>query len=91
MPNPSIIICKKDEWTLVAKNQIFCYLYNMSKNNDKYLYTYRLTGNEGPLKSYEGVNIFDKDSMKFIISLSAIDIYIMALGIDGIVRADWTV
>ena len=91
MDNPSIVICQKDVWTCVAKNQIFCYLYNISKNNNKYLYTYRLTGNEGPLKSYEGVNIFDKDSMKLIISLSAIDIYIMALGIDGIVRADWTV
>ena len=91
MPNPVIIACPQDAWKLIASNQIFGYLFEMNKKPDKYLYTYRLTGEAAPTLKTEGVPIFQTEEKKLIISMLAVDIYIMAIGNDGSIRYDWTV
>jgi len=89
MPNPSIVNCQQDTWTLIASDQIFGYIYPVNKRPDKFLYTYRLTGEAAPTLKTEGITIFQTEEKKMVIAFAAIDIYVMAIGNDGSVRYDW--
>jgi hypothetical protein len=89
MPNPQIVQCPQNQWTLIATDQIFGYLYSMSKKPESYLFTYRLTGEPAPTEITEGSPIFRTDEKKFIISGVGIDIYVMAVGNSGAIRYDW--
>jgi hypothetical protein len=90
MPNPVTIPCPENIWTLVEDDQVFGFLYKKKNNPNRYLYTYRLTGEAAPTDRSEGAAIFeDGKNCKFIIAGLGIDIYVMAVGGDGEVRYDW--
>jgi hypothetical protein len=89
MPNPQLTNCADGVWQLIATDQIFGYLFKMDNKPNKYLFTYRLTGQPAPTEATEGTPIFVTDEKKFVISGLGIDIYVMAVGGDGRVRYDW--
>jgi hypothetical protein len=89
MPNPVVVQCPRDTWTLIGTDQVFGYIYPADTKPIKYLYTYRLTGEAAPTTLYGAIPIFQTEEKKLIISGVGIDIYIMAIGNDGAVRYDW--
>jgi hypothetical protein len=85
MPNPKIVSCPENTWTLVAENVTTGYVKTKIKHPNIYLETYRLTGGTPPTDQSEGIP-FDK--IAEISSSVAIDVYIMAVGSNGSVRVD---
>lgn len=95
MANPAVISIPKDVWTKVATNVTAGVI---RKNNSAtsyaptvYLQTTRITGQAAPTSIAEGAKMFvDSFSTEteVISSNSAIDVYVMALAIDGELRVD---
>ena len=89
MANPVIIECPAGVWTLVASNVTAGRIKMASTAPNAYLETYRMTGNPAPTDQSEGVPAFPFDGATADIeAAAAIDVYIMAVGKDGKVRAD---
>jgi hypothetical protein len=89
MADPVIIECPAGVWTLVASNVTAGRIKMASTAPNQYLETYRMTGNPAPTDQSEGVPAFPDDGATAeILSAAPIDVYIMAVGKDGKVRAD---
>jgi len=88
---PTTIPCNEGTWTLVGENQIFGYIIKRNTMPEKYICTYRMTGEAEPTYTDEGSQLFLENNRELRISLEAIDIYVMALGADGEVEYEWTV
>ena len=89
MANPVIIECPAGVWTLVALNTTAGRIKMASTAPNVYLETYRMTGGTAPTDQSEGVPAFPDDGVTAEISAAApIDVYIMAVGKDGKIRAD---
>jgi hypothetical protein len=90
MPDPTVKLCPQDAWTKVATDQIFGFLQKMSGKPEKYLFTYRMTGNPPPLSNSEGAVIFSTGENERMFYFEGVDIYVMPVGANGVVRADFT-
>ena len=86
MANPTLVSCPQNEWTLVATAVNIGSVYPKSSMPGLYLFTYRMTGDDAPTTDDEGVH-FD-DFCTPIESTQPIDVYVMALNHDGVVRVD---
>ena len=89
MANPAIIECPAGVFTLVASGVTGGKIKMLSTAPNAYLETYRMAGQPRPTNQSEGVPAFPDDGATATIeSAAAIDVYIMAVGKDGKVRAD---
>ena len=88
MTNPIEKICTVDTWTKVASSVTTGLLKRLNKRPTKYLETYRIAGGNAPTDGREGAEMFINSESEIIISSSAIDVYVMAIGEDGKVRVD---
>lgn len=89
MANPVLVTCTKDTWVKVATNVTVGQVHKMTEAPAQYNHTYRDTGEAAPTLKSEGVQIFIKNENSIPIAAEAgIDVYIMALEADGIVRVD---
>ncbi len=88
MANPTTIECPKDTWTLVASSVTRGVVRRKKLNPNKYLQTYRDTGDDAPTEVDEGQVTFQQGEMAVISSATAIDVYIMAVDAAGSVRVD---
>lgn len=88
MANPVLVDCPKNVWTKVVTNIITGFLHIKDTTPSVYLQTYRGTGGSAPAAGdpTEGVPI--DDLFIPIEATSGIDIYIMPLSFDGVVRVD---
>jgi hypothetical protein len=89
MPNPITVNCPDGEWTLVAEDQVWGQIYRLDNKPAKYLYTYRLTGEDPPTLQTEGAPIFLTADRYNLVAGVGVDVYIMAVGNAGKVRYDW--
>lgn len=87
MANPVTVDCPQDTWTIVAQNVTAGQIKMLTKG-PVYLETYRMTGEDAPTESSEGVAIFLDTYAEVISASAAIDVYVMARGSAGKVRAD---
>ena len=91
MANPAIVNCPKDQWTLVATgvNRGFVWTKRIAV---QYLHTYKMTGEAAPLDSDLSTSVPIRDLVTPILYSDdvggSIDVYVMAIGQDGIVRVD---
>ena len=87
MADPVITATPKDVWTKVATNKTTGFVH-IHKKSASYLQTYRLTGGAVPAAGdpAEGVEMLEPGAE--IKSSAGIDVYIMALSVDGVVRVD---
>jgi len=88
MANPTFATCTKEVWTKVATSILSGNIRKTGFETNKYFYTYKITGGVAPTKQSEGVLIFQNTNLEIISSSSRIDVYIMATGINSIVRVD---
>ena len=88
MPNPVTVSCPENQWTLAASNVTSGSIKKLSNKPNKYLETYRLTGQAAPTDQTEGAEVFTIVNPGSISSSVAIDVYIMAVGAAGKVRRD---
>ncbi len=88
MANPVTVSCTQNEWQIVALNVTAGNVKRLISSPNKYLETYRMTGNPAPTSRAEGIPIFLNGVSEVIESAAAIDVYIMAIGADGSVRVD---
>jgi len=88
MANPEIINLTANEWEKVATNVTTGNIKRLSNLPNKYLETYRLTGQPKPTQAAEGAELFTPENPGDISATAAIDVYVMAVGNDGKVRAD---
>lgn len=89
MADPVTVICPADTWTLVGTDEVWGHLNKIGNKPNKYLYAYRDTGGLAPTVPTQGVPIFIESNRQLILSGVGIDIYIMAVGQDGEIRADY--
>jgi hypothetical protein len=88
MANPVIVSCPSGEWTKVATNVTAGQIKKLKTDPNKYLETYRTSGDPVPTETLEGVPIFLENFSETISASAGIDIYIMAVGANGSVRVD---
>jgi len=89
MANPVTIDCPAGVWTRVAQNVTAGRIKMASTAPNLYLEIYRMTGDPAPTNQSEGIPAFPDDGVSSnITSTNPIDVYIMAVGKDGKVRAD---
>lgn len=88
MANPVITACPADTWTKVATNVYRGQVHLISFSPNKYLHTYRDTGEAAPSASTEGVPVSDSSLPIIADSTEPIDVYIYAIGVAGSVRVD---
>jgi hypothetical protein len=86
--NPVQVNCPEGEWTKVATDVTTGNIKKLSVAPAKYLETYRLTGEAAPTSSFEGAEVFTVQNPGDISADAGIDVYVMAVGSDGKVRAD---
>lgn len=93
MADPVVTDCAANVWTPVALN-VTSGTINKLYDDDEiadpigYLQTHRRTGQPAPTLKAEGVICFRESDNEIIDSSFLIDVYIMALGRAGKVRAD---
>jgi len=85
MADPVIEACPAGEWTAVATNQTTGVIHILKTDPDKYLQTYRDTGEAAPTLIGEGVPF--EGSLQ-ISAAAGIDVYIWPIGKAGNVRVD---
>lgn len=85
MADPVIVACPKDAWTLVALNQTTGVIHILKTDPDKYMQTYRDTGESAPTTIAEAVPF---DTPLQISAAAGIDVYVRCQGEDGSVRVD---
>lgn len=88
MANPVFVECLADTWTKVATNVVSGQLHKASKDPERYLQTYRQTGDVAPTLESEGVPAFVNSDTEEISAGEGIDVYIYAVSNTGNVRAD---
>lgn len=88
MANPAIKQLTADTWALVAENVTGGKLNRINTYPNKYIFTYRTTGDTAPVNQSEGVPIFQDSNTAIIETDSGIDVYVMALGQNGTIRVD---
>jgi len=86
MTNPINVKCDADEWTKVAEDVTSGNIWIVNTSPAAYRQTYRDTGEAAPTDLEGAVNIVDRSIP--ISAESGIDVYIMAVGVDGEVRVD---
>jgi len=86
MANPTNVTCTADTWTKVATNVVTGVIWKKDSSPD-YLQTYRETGGDAPTNLDDAVKTLEGNS-EFISSSDPIDVYIYAVGDDGLVRVD---
>lgn len=88
MPSPAFIDCPKDAWTKVATGVVTGQVWRMI-STERYLQTYRLTGDAEPTEKEEGVAAFlDGNDRETISSAELIDVYLYSISENGRVRVD---
>jgi len=86
MANPLPVLCPEGVWTQVAVNTNIGVLHQLSFAPERYLQTYRETGDSVPVGNDEGARLFGPGSLKtFIAHTTPIDIYVKAVGANGII------
>lgn len=90
MPNPVIVECPADEWTLVAADAKGGRIQRVKTTPNKYAWTYRIPGDPAPTSPAEGIAIFHNphDINLQLPPSSGIDVYIYPYEHAGSVRAD---
>jgi hypothetical protein len=84
--NPLSVSCTKDTWTKIATNVVTGTVYKQSNAPANYLQTFKLTGEAAPTDEDEAVVLFEPGRISVPISSdSAIDVYVMAKGADGVI------
>jgi len=87
MANPLPVLCPEGVWTQVAVNTNIGMIHQLSFAPERYLQTYRETGDSAPVNNNEGARLFGSGSLKtFIAHTTPIDIYVKAVGANGIIR-----
>jgi len=87
MANPLPVLCPEGVWTQVAVNTSSGMIHQLSFAPERYLQTYRETGDSAPVNNNEGARLFGSGSLKtFIAHTTPIDIYVKAVGANGIIR-----
>lgn len=84
----SLYNCPANTWTKIATNVSTCKVSAVSKT--QFVHTYRTTGTAAPTagNATEGVKAFKNGNPEFYNATEGIDVYVMALGVGGIVRVD---
>jgi len=86
MANPVIVNCPKDVWTKVATGISTGVIHMVSNKPREYKYTYRDTGGTAPTtRTNEEVRVVNR---LVINSANLVDVYIMPISDDGVVRCD---
>ena len=92
MPNPELIELPKDVWTKVATLVTTGQIKKKKPDQVVYLSTHRITGDPAPDNiddKEEGIEIFvDTPNSEEIRNSTAIDVYVMPIGVDAQVRMD---
>jgi len=88
MTAPARVECAADTWVLVAENVTSGQLHRLEKSPNLYLQTYVDTGDAAPTDDNTAVPVFVGGESVIISNVSAIDVYIKAVGAAGAVRAD---
>ena len=88
MANPVSVSCPQDVWALVAESVTAGNIKKLNNKPIKYLETYRMTGGAAPTDKLEGAEMFVNGVSESISASAAIDVYVMAIGNDGTIRAD---
>lgn len=88
MADPAFIDCPADQWTKVATNVVTGQIWRANSSPNKYLQTYRDTGEAAPTLSSEGMPAFNDEGVVQISALMGIDVYIYPMGRAGRVRVD---
>lgn len=86
MHAPELIDCPSGVWTLIASGVTEGLVHLKDAGPGGYLQTYRPTNEDPPTEQSEGVKI-EETTIPIKCSFE-IDVYIMALGADGVVRYD---
>jgi hypothetical protein len=87
MANPTTISCTKDVWTKVATAVTYGQVWVLN-NLPHYIHTYKLTGEPAPNDTTDRPKGAILEHSANIGSTVAIDVYVMALNEDGLVRVD---
>ena len=87
MTNPVETIVPANVWTKVATAVTSGQLHKLSSAPRAYYQTYRMTGDSAPTEQPK-VGIFESSQHESAGSVSPIDVYVYALGLDGLVRVD---
>jgi len=90
MADPVLVTCTQGQWTKVATAVMSGQIWRKD-STPHYLHTIRDTGGTPPDAldlNEEGVHMFVHSQSELIQDDSPIDIYIYALGADGVVRVD---
>ena len=85
MADPVLVPCPEGQWTKVATNKTTGTIHVISTAPNKYLQTYRDTGEAAPTTIEEAVPF---DSFLQISASAGIDVYVCASGKAGKIRAD---
>jgi len=85
MANPVSVTCTADTWVKVATNVTSGNIGKQSNLPDKYVRTYKLTGEAAPTDDDEAGPIFTCCDSATIGHSVAIDVYIKAIGAAGAV------
>jgi len=89
MNNPVVFECPKGTWVKIATGITNGTVYRLTAAN-KYIQTYRVTGDAAPTTKDDGAQLFgveDQNSARIICDTAA-DIYVMCVSQDGSVRID---
>lgn len=86
--NPVVTDLTANTWVKVATNVTSGAIKKLSNKPAKYLETYRTTGGTTPSGIEEGAELFFNTVSESILSDTAIDVYVMAVGDSGKVRVD---
>lgn len=85
---PSLIACPEGTWVKVATGAVIGAIHQFSNAPGRYVQTYVLTGEAAPTVNTNGVLLFGDDTYENISATDPIDVYVMAIGADGKIRAD---
>lgn len=83
MANPEKIVTPADIWTKVATGVTAGTIHKAGTNPNKYLRTYKLTGETAPADSNIGVMAFKNGDPEIISHSVSIDVYIYPIGASG--------
>lgn len=88
MANPAIINVPADQWTKVATAVTSGLIHRIETDPNKYLQTFRLTGEAAPTNITDGALAFKNGDPEIISNSVNIDVYIYPVKKSGVVRVD---
>lgn len=88
MPNPVIVQCPADTWTLIGSDVRGTLLHRIGSQATNYVWTYREVGDDPPTTADEGKSLFDKDDNFELPKSKGFDFYVYPHKKAGSVRLD---